>query len=137
MSKNRNNVNNRNVNTNPVEPEVAEEVKAVDTAPQTEEDNKPADPAPEVVEEKKVGFFKKAKTKVSKAYNEGITLPPIKTVVKTIGIAAAGAAAAVLVIAKVRDGGEDDFYALEDHSPEEIPETLEATFEADVPEAEE
>lgn len=136
MSKNRNNVNNVNVNTEPVNPEVAEEVKAAEAAPQTE-DNKQADPAPEVVEEEKVGFFKKAKKKVSKAYNEGITLPPIKTVVKTIGIAAAGAAAAVLVIAKVRDGGEDDFYALEDHSPEEIPETLEATFEADVLETEE
>jgi hypothetical protein len=125
---------NVNVNTDPVNPEVDEEM-AASAATQTE-DNKPADPAPEVVEEK-VGFFKKAKTKVSKAYNEGITLPPIKTVVKTIGIAAAGAAAAVLVIAKVRDGGEDDVYALEDHSPEEIPEVLEATFEADVPEAEE
>lgn len=134
MSKNRNNVNNVNVNTEPVNPEVAEEVKAAEAAPQTE-DNKQADPAPEVVE--KIGVFKKAKTKLSKAYNEGITLPPIKTVVKTIGIAAAGAAAAVLVIAKVRDGGEDDFYALEEHSPEEIPETLEATFEADVLETEE
>lgn len=123
---------NENVNTNPVNPEVDEET--AEAVAQTEDD-KPADPAPEVVE--KVGFFKKAKTKVSKAYNEGITLPPIKTVVKTIGIAAAGAAAAVLVIAKVRDGGEDDFYALEDHSPEEIPEVLEATFEADVPEDEE
>lgn len=128
------NANNVNENTNLVDLEVYEE-KAASAATQTEDD-KPADPAPEVVEEK-VGFFKKAKTKVSKAYNEGITLPPIKTVVKTIGIAAAGAAAAVLVIAKVRDGGEDDCYALEDHSPEEIPEVLEATFEADVPEAEE
>ena len=133
MSKkyNVNNVNNENTAVNP---EVDEEVKAAEAAPQTEDD-KPADPAPEVVE--KEGFFKRAKTKVSKAYNEGITLPPIKTVVKTIGIAAAGAAAAVLVIAKVRDGGEDDFYALEEHGPEEIPEVLEATFEADVPEAEE
>lgn len=132
MSKDRNNVNN--VNTDPGNPEVAEELEAASAATQTE-DNKPADPAPEVVE--KVGFFKKAKTKISKAYNEGITLPPIKTVVKTVGIAAAGAAAAVLVIAKVRDGGEDEFYTLEDHSPEEIPETIEATFEEDIPEAEE
>lgn len=125
---------NVNENTNPVNPEVVEE-EAVDAATQTE-DNKPADPAPEVVEEK-VGFFKKAKTKVSKAYNEGITLPPIKTVVKTIGIAAAGAAAAVLVIAKVRNGEEDEFYALEDRSPEDIPEPIETTFEEDIPETEE
>ena len=129
------NVNNVNENTNPVNPEVDEEAKAADAATQTE-DNKSEDPTPEVVEEK-VGFFKKAKTKVSKAYNEGITLPPIKTVVKTLGIAAVGAAVAGLVIAKVRDGGADDFYTLEDHSPEEIPEVPEATFEADVPEVEE
>lgn len=125
---------NVNENTNPVNPEVVEE-EAADAATQTE-DNKPADPAPEVVEEK-VGFFKKAKTKVSKAYNEGITLPPIKTVVKTIGIAAAGAAAAVLVIAKVRNGEEDEFYALEDHRQEEILDALETAIETDVPETEE
>ena len=117
-------------NTASVNPEVVGEEGAANAAPQVE-DNAPVEQA--VVE--KDGFFKKIKKKVkktkkkiSKAYNEGITLPPIKTVVKTIGVAAAGAAAAVLVIAKLNGGSEyDDSYALETSNDEE-PE-FEATFE--------
>ena len=42
-----------------------------------------------------------------------VLFPPIKTVVKTVGVAAAGAAAAVLVIAKLNGGSEyDDSYTL-------------------------
>ena len=133
-NRNRNNVNNGIENTTPVNPEVAGEEVTAEAAPQTE-GSEPENTAPEVVE-KKEGKLKKIGRKISKAYNEGITLPPIKTVVKTVGIAAAGAAAAVLVIAKVRNGDEvyDDRFALEDSS-DSTPD-FEATFE-DVPEAEE
>ena len=113
-------------NTASVNPEVVGEDGAANAAPQVE-DNTPVEQA--VVE--KEGFFKKTKKKMSKAYNEGITLPPIKTVVNTVGVAAAGAAAAILVIAKLNGGSEyDDSYALET-SNEKEPE-FEAIFEEEV-----
>lgn len=140
MSKNRNNVNNvNNENTAPVNPEVDEEVKAAEAAPQTEDD-KPADPAPEV--EKKDGIFKKAKAKVSKVWNEGFETPPFKDVVKkvvtAVGVAAAGAATAIVVIGKINsDNGEcNDQYMLEESSGRNDPD-FETTFEEDVPEDEE